>query len=86
MTRLCSIAMAFAVGFVAAAPAIAEPLQLPPEVTPALRAACEQDARRLCIGENPTVAKVRSCMTRRYSELSSRCKFQIVAAGLSPGR
>jgi hypothetical protein len=64
--------------------AAAQELKLPPEVTPALRAACESDVRRLCIGENPTVASVRSCVVRRYLELSSRCKVQIAMAGLTP--
>lgn len=59
-------------------------LVLPPEVTPALRAACEIDVRRLCIGENPTVAKVRRCVEQRFSELSMRCRMQIAVAGLTP--
>lgn len=62
----------------------AQDLKLPPEVTPALRAACESDVRRLCIGENPTVGKVKACVIRRFVELSSRCKIQIAAAGLTP--
>lgn len=65
--------------------ATAEGLVLPPEVTPALRAACEQDVRRLCISENSTLSSVRSCVVRRYAELSARCKVQIAVAGLAPG-
>lgn len=65
-------------------PAGAEGVILPPEVTPALRAACEQDVRRLCINEGATVSSVRSCVVRRYSELSARCKVQIAVAGLTP--
>jgi hypothetical protein len=61
-------------------------IKLPPEVTPALRAACETDVRRLCIGTNPTVEKVKSCVIRRYRELSSRCQIQIATAGLGIGR
>ncbi len=57
---------------------------LPPEVTPKLRAACESDVRRLCIGENPTVDKVKQCVQEKFSQLGSRCKFQLAAAGLSP--
>ena len=34
-----------------------EKLQLPPEVTPVIRAACENDVRRLCIGSSPTIAR-----------------------------
>lgn len=62
----------------------AEDLKLPPEVTPALRAACETDVRRLCMSENPTVASVRSCVKRRFGELSMRCRAQIAVAGLTP--
>lgn len=65
---------------------VAESFQMPPGVTPALRAACENDVRRLCIGENPTVSKVKACVLRRFVELSNRCKMQIAAAGLAPGR
>lgn len=83
---LCSVrstAVALVLAF-SAPLAAAESFTLPPEVTPALRAACEQDVRRLCIGENPTVASVRSCVKRRFGELSMRCKVQIAAAGLTP--
>lgn len=59
-------------------------VQMPPEVTPALRAACETDVRRLCIGENPTVAKVKSCVEAKFSQLGKRCQMQIVLAGLKP--
>lgn len=64
-------------------PALAEDFQLPKEVTPALRAACETDVRRLCVGENPTVAKVKSCVYAKYYKLGRRCQVAIVAAGLS---
>jgi hypothetical protein len=62
----------------------AEDYNLPPEVTPALRAACETDVRRLCIGENPTVSKVRSCVRAKFLQLGTRCKMQITLAGLKP--
>jgi Cysteine rich repeat len=64
--------------------AIAEDFQLPPEVTPQLRAACESDVRRLCIGTNPTVEKVKSCVAAKFSQLGNRCKIQIAMAGLKP--
>ena len=53
---------AFVVSALAAASvAKAEELKLPPEVTPALRAACEGDVRRLgCLDATPTYAKVKS--------------------------
>ena len=57
---------------------------MPSEVTPALRAACETDVRRLCVGENPTLSKVRSCVRAKFAQLGGRCKVQIALAGLTP--
>ncbi len=65
-----------------ATPALAEDFKLPPEVTPKLRAACEGDVRRLCIGSNPTVAKVKSCVMSKFLKLGMRCQKEIVSAGL----
>ena len=62
----------------------ADDYQLPPEVTPALRTACETDVRRLCMGQNPTVAKVKSCVTAKFMLLGKRCLVQIALAGLKP--
>ena len=61
--------------------AIAEELKLPPEVTPAMRAACERDVRRLCVGPKPTFAKVKSCVARKFSQLGRRCQFELASAG-----
>jgi len=64
--------------------AFAEELKLPPEVTPALRAACEGDVRRLgCIGPSPTYAKVKSCVAAKYMQLGKRCQVELAAAGYS---
>ena len=70
-------------GTVVASAAKAEQLKLPPEVTPALRAACETDVRRLCIGKDPTVAKVKSCVFRKYFQLGRKCQVELASAGLS---
>lgn len=59
-----------------------ERFKLPPEVTPKLRAACESDVRRLCIGKKPTVAKVKRCVLRKFMQLGRRCQMEIAAAGL----
>lgn len=59
-----------------------EDFKLPPEVTPKLRAACESDVRRLCVGKKPTVAKVKRCVLRKFRQLGRRCQFEIAAAGL----
>ena len=64
--------------------AVAEELPLPPEVTPAMRSACETDVRRLCVGDNPTLSKVRDCVEQKFSQLNTRCKMAIATAGLSP--
>lgn len=61
-----------------------EGFKLPPQVTPKLRAACEQDVRRLCIGRSPTVAKVKRCVMRKFLRLGRRCQMEIAAAGLKP--
>ncbi|MGQ0672297.1 MAG: hypothetical protein ACT4N2_05380 [Hyphomicrobium sp.] len=58
-----------------------EEYTLPPEVTPALRAACEGDVRRLCIGTHPTVAKVKSCVAAKFLQLGKRCQVQLALAG-----
>lgn len=73
----------FAAACLASSAAVAdEAFKMPPEVTPALRAACERDVRRLCIGESPTVAKVKSCVAANFLQLGRRCQAQIVLAGL----
>ncbi|MCB1505665.1 MAG: hypothetical protein KDJ47_11875 [Hyphomicrobiaceae bacterium] len=72
-----------ALALATAAPAIAEDkFELPPEVTPALRAACEGDVRRLCIGTNPTVSKVKYCVITKFYKLGKRCQNEIKSAGL----
>lgn len=59
---------------------------LPKEVTPAIRAACEGDVRRLCIKPNSTVASVKSCVIRSFGSLNNTCKLRLVAAGLVTNR
>lgn len=66
---------------VAATPVAAEEYQLPPEVTPALRAACEGDVRRLCIGVDPSVSKVKACVASKFLQLGKRCQMQLALAG-----
>lgn len=70
--------------FVHAAPdAAAEELILPPEVTPQLRAACESDVRRLCIGKKPTIAKVKQCVAKKFFKLGRRCQIELTSLGFS---
>lgn len=70
-----------------AAPAVvhaADDYQLPPEVTPRMRAACETDVRRLCIGSNPTVEKVKACVASKFMQLGRRCQVELASAGFTP--
>lgn len=66
-----------------AGPAVAEDFKLPKEVTPKMRAACEGDVRRLCIGANPTVDKVKGCVLSKYFQLNKRCQIELASAGFS---
>ncbi len=61
----------------------AEELQLPPEVTPKLRAACESDVRRLCIGKRPTIAKVKRCVAKKFFKLGRRCQIELTSVGIT---
>jgi hypothetical protein len=68
----------------AASPTVnAEELKLPPEVTPSMRAACETDVRRLCIGTKPTIAKVKRCVAAKFMQLGKRCQIELASAGFS---
>jgi hypothetical protein len=64
-----------------ATPVIAAEIKLPKEVTPALRAACETDVRRLCIGAKPTIAMVKSCVMEKFLQLGKRCQSELALAG-----
>lgn len=68
-------------GMAVATVAVAEEFKMPPEVTPQLRAACESDVRRLCIGENPTVAKVKRCVLVKYFQLGKKCQVELASLG-----
>lgn len=68
-------------GMVVASVAVAEEFKMPPEVTPKLRAACETDVRRLCIGQNPTVAKVKQCVAFKYFQLGKKCQVELASIG-----
>jgi len=78
-TRVVVLCAALSAGPVAAA----EQLKLPPEVTPSMRAACESDVRRLCIGTAPTIAKVKRCVAVKFMQLGKRCQIELASAGFS---
>lgn len=77
---------ALAAMFAATCAPAAGAYDLPKEVTPAVRAACEADVRRLCIREGSTVASVKSCVIRSFGSLNTTCKLRLVAAGLVSSR
>lgn len=64
----------------AAQPAAA--YKLPKNVTPAVRAACETDVRRLCVRRGSTMTSVKSCVRRKFMRLNFNCKMRILQAGL----
>ncbi len=59
-------------------------VKLPKEVTPAIRAACETDVRRLCIGLNPSMEKVKACVAAKFSQLARKCQVELASAGFTP--
>ena len=61
-----------------------EEYQLPPEVTPAIRAACETDVRRLCMGQDPNAEKVKACVLLKFFKLNKQCQVRLISAGFSP--
>ncbi len=61
-----------------------EAFKLPPEVTPSMRAACEEDVRRLCIKSDSTVEQVKNCVLAKFTRLGRRCQYEIASAGLAP--
>ena len=82
MQRIRVLAVCVAVS--ASSAAFAEEVKLPPEVTPALRAACESDVRRIgCVDATPTYSEVKSCVIVKYAQLGKRCKVELASAGYS---
>ena len=56
--------------------------KLPPEITPAIRAACEQNVRSLCVTPTSTQSSVVSCVRRNFINLNKNCRHELVSAGL----
>ena len=59
-------------------------IKMPPEVTPALRAACEADVRRLCITAESTIQSVKQCVLAKFLKLGRKCQLEIASAGFAP--
>ena len=68
-------------GAVASAGAV-QALELPPEITPAIRQACEGDVRRLCVRPDSTMFSVRVCVLRKVASLNDTCRKRLADAGL----
>lgn len=62
---------------------VVDGFKLPPEVTPKMRAACESDVRRLCLGKEPTVEKVKACVASKFMQLGKKCQMELAMAGFS---
>jgi hypothetical protein len=61
---------------------VANAFEIPKEVTPAIRAACEKDVRRLCIRSTSTIDTVKDCVRRNFEKLNRSCQIRLVSAGL----
>jgi hypothetical protein len=59
-----------------------EKFKLPPEITPAIRAACESNVRALCVTPTSTQSSVVSCVRRNYINLNKNCRNELASAGL----
>jgi len=59
--------------------------ELPKEITPAIRSACEKDVRRLCIKKNSNIDTVKACVRAHFGKLNAGCRFRLVSAGLMHG-
>ncbi len=71
-----------AMSIVAAVGGTALAVDLPKEVTPEIRKACEKDVRRLCIRRSSTFASVKACVKKNFSQLNRSCQVKLVRAGL----
>lgn len=57
-------------------------VEIPKEVTPEIRRACEGDVRRLCIRKDSTVSTVKRCVIRNFAKLNFSCKMKLARFGL----
>jgi hypothetical protein len=58
--------------------------ELPKQVTPAVRAACEGDVRRFCVRKGATLETVKSCVYMNFGKLNAKCQQLALAAGFTP--
>jgi hypothetical protein len=59
-----------------------EKFKLPPEITPAIRAACETNVRSLCVTPTSTQSSIVSCVRRNFINLNKNCRNELTSAGL----
>jgi hypothetical protein len=58
--------------------------ELPKQVTPAVRAACEGDVRRFCVRKGSTLETVKTCVYTNFSKLNAKCQELALAVGFTP--
>ena len=59
-----------------------EKFKLPPEITPAIRAACEDNVRALCVTSASSQSSIVSCVRRNFTSLNRNCRNELTSAGL----
>jgi hypothetical protein len=84
MVRVSIFAAAALVLVAQSAAVSADDFKLPAGITPAVKAACEADVRRLCVDGEPSYAKVKACVIAKFGQFGTRCKMQVAMAGLKP--
>ena len=82
---ILGLSLAMATALCSGAHAKDDGYQLPPEVTPAIQAACETDVRRLCVDDSPSMEKVKICVLAKFFKLNKQCQLKLINAGFSPG-
>jgi hypothetical protein len=81
-SHLLVIACLLGCGAAQAQEAVKDDYKLPPQITPAIRAACEADVRALCISLTATEASVVRCVKKKFDRLDPSCQSKLMAAGL----
>ena len=61
----------------------AQALEVPKNIPPQIRSACEQDVRRLCVTPQATIKSVKACVREKFYQLNGLCKLRLVQAGFS---
>jgi hypothetical protein len=79
---LSAASLCAATAMISSAAIADEKFKLPPEITPAIRAACETNVRALCVTPTSTQSSIVSCVRRNFINLDKNCRNELVSAGL----